>query len=95
MARMYNPAHPGEVLKDGVFSTGLSVTEAAKQLRVSRVQLSRLLNGKAGISADMALRLAAWLGGSAKSWMQMQANYDLWRAEKRRRPKIAKFKAAA
>jgi len=95
MSRMHNPPHPGEVLKDGVFSTGISVTEAARQLKISRVQLSRILNGNAGISADMALRLADWLGGSAESWLQMQANYDLWQIEKRRRPKIPKLKAAA
>jgi addiction module HigA family antidote len=66
---------------------GLTVTEAARQLGVSRVMLSRVINGKAGISADMALRLEAWLktptggGPSAEMFLRMQANYDLWQAE--------------
>ena len=92
---MFDPAHPGEVLKDGVLSSGISITEAARQLKVSRVQLSRVLNGKAGISADMAIRLSQWLGGNAESWLQMQMNYDLAVASRRRRPKIAKLRAAA
>lgn len=78
MMRMHNSPHPGEVLKDGVFDDGgITVTEAARQLGVSRVQLSRLLNGRAGVSADMAVRLALWLGGSPESWLRMQADYDL------------------
>src|SRR3972149_4502937 len=97
--RTHNPPHPGEVLRDGVFTnTGITVTEIAKRLGVTRVALSRVLNGKAGISADMAVRLAAALGGSAESWLHMQANYDLWRAErslKRAVAKIEPFKRAA
>ena len=85
MATMHNPPHPGEVLRDGVFSDkGMTVTEFAKRLGVTRVALSRALNAKVAISADMAVRLAAALGGSAESWLHMQANYDLWRARKRR-----------
>ena len=83
MTRMHNPPHPGEVLKDGVFTdTGITVTKFAKRIGVTRVALSRVLNGKAGISADMAVRLTAALGGSAESWLHMQANYDLRQAEK-------------
>ncbi len=97
--RMHNPPHPGEVLRDGVFTdTGITVTEFAKRLGVTRVALSRVLNGKAGISANMAVRLAAALGGSAESWLHMQANYDLWRAErslKRAVSKIEPLKHAA
>ena len=82
MSRMHNPPHPGEVLRDGVFTnTGITVTAFAKRLGVTRVALSNVLNGKAGISAGMAVRLAAALGGSAESWLHMQANYDLWQAE--------------
>ena len=99
MARMYNPPHPGEVLHDGVFSgTGITVTEFAGRLGVTRVALSRVLNGKAGISADMAVRLAAALNGSAESWLYMQANYELWHAEralKRAVTKIQPLKHAA
>jgi antitoxin HigA-1 len=81
--RMHNPPHPGEVLRDGVFTDSrISVTDFAARLGVTRVALSRVLNGKAGISADMALRLSAALGGSAQSWLHMQANYDLWNAQK-------------
>jgi addiction module HigA family antidote len=89
---MHNPPHPGEVLRDGVFAdTRITVTDLAKRLGVTRVALSRVLNGKAAISADMAVRLAAALGGRAESWLHMQANYDLWLAEKALRGKVAKI----
>ena len=66
MTRMHNPPHPGEVLKDGVFADNLvSVTDAAAALGVTRVSLSRVLNGKAGVSAEMAVRLGKWLGTEA------------------------------
>jgi addiction module HigA family antidote len=92
MTHMHNPPHPGEVLRDGVFTdTGITVTEFARRIGVTRVALSRVLNGKAGISADMALRLAAALGGSAESWLHMQANYDLWQAEKSLKREVAKI----
>ena len=92
MARMHNPPHPGAVLRDGVFSdTGISVTDFAQRIGVTRVALSRVLNGKAGISADMAVRLAAALGGSAESWLHMQADYELWLAEKALKREIAKI----
>jgi addiction module HigA family antidote len=93
---MYNPPHPGEVLQDTVLGEdGISLSEFARKLRVSRVTLSRVVNGRAAVSADMALRLAAALGGSAESWLRMQAAYDLWRAAKRRRPKVAQLRLAA
>jgi addiction module HigA family antidote len=92
MARMHNPPHPGEVLRDGVFAeTGITVTEFARRLGVTRVALSRVLNGKAAISADMAVRLAAALGGSAESWLYMQASFDLWRAQRALKHKVAKI----
>ena len=94
--RMHNPAHPGEVLRDTVLgANGLSVSEFARKLHVSRVALSRVVNGRAAVSADMALRLAAALGGSAESWLQMQASYDLWKASKKARPKVEPLKIAA
>jgi antitoxin HigA-1 len=90
--KMHNPPHPGEVLRDAVFADStISVTDFAQRLGVTRVTLSRMLNGKAGISADMALRLAAALGGTAQSWLHMQANYDLWQAEKSLRREVAKI----
>ena len=94
--RMFNPPHPGELLQDTVLAEGrISVTEFAKKLGVSRVALSRVVNSRAAVSADLALRLAAALGGSAESWLQMQAAYDLWHAAKKRRPKIQLLKLAA
>jgi antitoxin HigA-1 len=94
MSRMYNPPHPGEVLRDTVLAE-ISVTEFAQRLGVSRVALSRVANGRAAVSAEMAIRFAAALGGSAESWLRMQATYDLWQASKKRRPKIAPLKLAA
>ena len=80
--RMFNPPHPAEIIRDDILpELGLSVTDAAKQLGVNRVTLSRLLNGKSAISAEMALRLHAWLGKDSptpESWLHQQANYDLW-----------------
>lgn len=96
MSRMHHPPHPGEVLRDGVFTdTGITVTAFARRLGVTRVALSNVLNGKAGISAGMALRLAAALGGSAESWLHMQANYDLWQAEKQLKREILKIEPLA
>jgi antitoxin HigA-1 len=94
--KMHNPPHPGEILRHDVLpELGLSVTDAAAALSVARVTLSRVLNGRAAVSADMALRLGAWLGNGAEVWMRMQASYDLWQAEKRPRPHIRPVRAAA
>lgn len=91
MARMFNPPHPGSILREDILpDLGLTVTEAAAQLGVSRVQLSRVLNERAGISPDLALRLEQWVTGPrADTWLRMQADYDLWQAEARGRPKVA------
>jgi addiction module HigA family antidote len=88
MVSMFNPPHPGLTLKDDVLpALGLSVTEAAQQLDVSRVALSRVLNGRAAISPEMALRIEAWLGvdrgGEARLWLAEQSAYDVWQATKR------------
>lgn len=84
MAEMFNPPHPGETLKEDVLpALGLTVTEAAEQLGVARVTLSRMINGHAAVSADMAIRLAQWLGGSAEKWLRLQLQYDLWHAKKK------------
>src|ERR1700684_1027359 len=97
MARMYNPPHPGEALRDTVLRRGgrLSVSVFARRLGVSRVALSRVVNGRAALSAELAIRLAAALGGSAESWLNMQVAYDLWHAQKKRRPKIERLSRAA
>lgn len=92
-ARMHNPPHPGEVLRDTVLGA-LTVSEFARKLGVSRVALSRVINGRAAVSADMALRLADALGGSPESWLRLQASYDLWQASRKPRPKIALVKLA-
>jgi len=86
---MFNPPHPGEILKEDVLpDLGITVTEAAKQLGVTRVTLSRIVNAKSGISPGMALRLAQWLGTTPDSWLNMQVAYDLWQAEQQPRPTI-------
>jgi addiction module HigA family antidote len=78
---MYNPAHPGAVLKEWL--AGFSVTEAARKLGITRIHLSRILHGHASISADMDLRLADALGTSPGLWLKMQIQYDLWQAEQK------------
>lgn len=88
MTRMHNPPHPAAILREDILpGLGLSVTEAAQQLGVNRVTLSRLLNEKAGVSPEMALRIEAWLGkargGDARLWLAMQSDYDLWHQEQR------------
>lgn len=88
MTTMHNPPHPGFTLRDDVLpALGINVTSAAGQLGIARVTLSRVLNGKAAISADLALRLEAWLGtergGAARLWLAEQASYDLWHAAKK------------
>src|SRR5690625_331819 len=90
MSRMHNPAHPGEVLRE--YLGGMTVTDAASHLGVTRAALSRILNGNNGISADMALRLEAALGTSAEMWVAMQAKHELWEASKQRRWKVKPIK---
>ncbi len=87
--RMHNPPHPGLVLRE--YLGDMTVSAAAAHLRVTRVTLSRVLNGKAGISANMALRLAAALGTSPDLWINMQSQYDLWRARRTRQPAVQRF----
>jgi addiction module HigA family antidote len=82
---MHNPPHPGEVIKELCLEPlGLSVTDAANALGVSRKTLSAILNGRAGISPEMAIRLSIAFETSAESWMNQQTQYDLWNAEQRR-----------
>ncbi|MBZ5651202.1 MAG: HigA family addiction module antidote protein [Acidobacteriia bacterium] len=87
--RMHNPPHPGQVLRE--YLGGMAVSAAAAHLQVTRVTLSRVLNGKSGISANMALRLGAALGTSPDLWINMQAQYDLWRARRGRQPAVRRF----
>lgn len=89
---MHNPAHPGEVLREQIGQ--MPVGKFADHLSVSRVTLSRLLNGKAGISASMALKLSEALGTSPELWLNMQPQYDLWQASHVRRKKVARLRVA-
>jgi addiction module HigA family antidote len=86
---IFNPAHPGQVLKD--YLGTMSVQEAASRLGVTRAHLSRILNGHAGISAQMSLRLSAALNTSPEFWLKMQVQHDLWQAQKAKRPKVRRF----
>jgi addiction module HigA family antidote len=84
--RMHNPPHPGEILKALCLEPlGLTVTEAAEALGVSRKTLSSILNGRAGISPEMAIRLSIAFDTTAESWLNQQTQYDLWQAEQSRR----------
>jgi len=84
---MHNPAHPGEVLREWL-PEGMTITKAAQELQVSRVSLSKVLNGKAGVTAGMALRLSVWLGTTPDVWLEMQTQWDLWQAEQQPIPHI-------
>ncbi len=93
MAQMYNPPHPGATLRDDVLpALGLTLADAARQLGVSRMLLSRVLNGRTGISPELARRIEAWLGvergGRAELWLGMQMDYDLWQARQRPLPPV-------
>ena len=84
--RMHNPPHPGEILKSLCLEPlGVSVTDAAAALGVSRKTLSSILNGRAGISPEMAVRLSIAFDTSAESWLNQQTQFDLWHAEQSRK----------
>jgi addiction module HigA family antidote len=89
---MFNPPHPGRILRQ--YLNGIPVSEAAAHLGVTRAALSRVLNGRAGISAEMALRLSEALGTSPEVWIGMQGQYDLWQVSKKKRKKVARLTAA-
>ena len=94
--KMHNPPHPGEVLRALCLEPlGLTVTEAARALGVSRKTLSSILNGRAGVSPEMAIRLSLAFDTSAESWLNQQLQYDLWRAERNRKKlRVARLSAA-
>lgn len=92
---MHNPPHPGELLREDVIAAlGLSVTDAAERLGMSRVALSRVVNCRAAISPDLAIRLEMAGVSSARAWLAMQTNYDLWQALQHAQPDIRPFRAA-
>jgi addiction module HigA family antidote len=97
---MYNPPHPGETLRMDVLpALGLTVTDAAAQLGVTRAALSRVLNERAAISPEMALRIEKWLGvengGRADVWLAEQTSYDLWQARKSFKPEVQRAELVA
>lgn len=92
---MYNPPHPGllieDILENGELKIGNSVTALAKHLGVTRAALSRVIHGRAAVSAEMALKLEAALGVSADMWLKLQNKRDLWVASRKRRKKIKRL----
>jgi addiction module HigA family antidote len=93
MAHMFNPAHPGRILKEDL--AGRSITEVARHLGIARVTLSRILNGQAGITPEMSLRLSEALGTSPDFWFKMQAQFDFWQATQKKRKKVAPLRKVA
>jgi addiction module HigA family antidote len=87
--KMHSPAHPGTVLRE--YLGDLTVTESALRLGVTRTALSRILNGSAGISADMSIRLSEAFNTSPLLWLNMQNQYDIWHASQRTRKPIKQF----
>lgn len=94
--KIHNPAHPGDILKGWVSDMGITVTAFADHVGISCVVLSRVLNGRAGLSADMDLRLSEALGTSPGYWLAMQTQRDLWTVSQaaKTRPRIQRMKAA-
>jgi addiction module HigA family antidote len=94
--KMYDPPHPGEVLRELCFEPlGLTITDAGKALGVSRKTVSAIVNGHAGISPEMAIRLSIAFGTTAESWLAQQIQYDLAQAERsRKRLKVERLVAA-
>lgn len=90
---MYNPAHPGEIIQEYIEGLELTVSALAAHLKITRANLSRVIHAKSGVSAEMALRLSEAFGTSPQVWIRMQANYDLAKATRKRRVKIARLAA--
>ena len=91
--KMYNPPHPGRLL--AYYVAGRSVTQVAAHLGITRPALSRILNGKAGISAEMALRISEAFDTDPNFWLRLQAQRDLWVASKKRRAKVKPLNQSA
>ena len=87
MARMHNPTHPGEVLRE-FLPVDMTIGEVAARLGVSRPHLSRLLNGHASMTADMAIRVGILTGTTPESWLSNQLKWDLWQSLQKKRPNV-------
>ena len=94
MARMHNPPHPGELLRE-FLPEGLTIEQVARRLGVSRVQLSRLLNRRCALSADMAIRVGLLTNTTPESWLAGQTKWDLWQASQKPLPAVQPFRRAA
>lgn len=92
---MHNPPHPGELLREVVEALDLTVSEVAERLSMSRVAFSRVINTKAAVSPDLALRLEQAGVSTARAWLAMQTNYDLWRARQHTQPPVRRLQDAA
>ncbi|MGB7265670.1 MAG: HigA family addiction module antitoxin [Terracidiphilus sp.] len=90
---MNNPAHPGEIIEEYMEGLGMNVTSLAAHLKITRANLSRMIHGKTGVSAEMAVRLSEAFGTSPEVWIRLQANYELAKAMRGRRVKIARLAA--
>jgi addiction module HigA family antidote len=94
--RMYNPPHPGRIIKDALPEIPMSVTEFAKHIGVSRVTLSRVINGRAGITPEMSIKISQAFGQpSSDIWFRMQNTHDFWRASRAKRKKVKPIKMKA
>ena len=92
---MFNPPHPGEVLRDAIDGLGMTVTDFADHLGVARSTVNRVLAGQAGISPDMSIRLSEAFGQASEDiWLRMQNDYDLWQIKQTKRKKVKSLKAA-
>lgn len=94
MSRMHNPAHPGEVLRE-FLPENMTVTETAQRLGISRVMLSRVLNGRSAITADTAIRIGLLTRTSPESWLANQMQWDLWQSGRKPKPKVQPLQRAA
>ena len=94
--RMHSPAHPGEILREMYMAPlGVTVTKVADALGVTRKHVSAIVNGRAPITPDMAVRLAGVFGTEPEIWVNLQAQYDLWLVRQQAKPKVKRLHAVA
>jgi antitoxin HigA-1 len=94
MGRMFNPPHPGEILRE-FLPEDMTIETAAKRIGLSRVQLSRILNGHSAITADTAIRIGLFTGTTPESWLAGQMKWDLWQASQKPLPPVEPYRKAA